>query len=210
MEALLVKYGYLVLALGVSVEGEVFLLAASFMAHRGLIFSLPVVMLVAGAANCGADQPYYMLARTRGRAWLQRRFGGHPRYQKVLDLMKRHGNWLLLGSRYAFGFRIIIPAACGAFGMPPLRFTIINYLGSLQIAGWLARFCLLALFLRPVILRSRAEAPATEIESIFKQHGRHSLSASPCRATSATFWSLGGAAWPHTTPAALEWIRNPK
>jgi len=126
MEALLVKYGYVVLALGVAVEGEAFLLAASFMVHRGLIFSLPMVMLVAVAANCGADQLYYMLARTRGRAWLQRRFGKHPRYQKVVDLIKRHGNWLLLGSRYAFGFRIVIPAACGALGMPPLRFTIIN------------------------------------------------------------------------------------
>jgi phosphatidylglycerol lysyltransferase len=144
MEALLVKYGYLLLALGVSVEGEVFLLAASFMAHRGLMFTLPMVMLVAGAANCAADQLYYMLARTRGRAWLQGRFGKHPRYQKVLDLMKRHGNWLLLGSRYAFGFRIIIPAACGALDMPPLRFTIINlFAGTI----WVIPVALLGFYL---------------------------------------------------------------
>lgn len=126
MEALLVKYGYVVLLLGIAVEGEMFILAASFMARRGLLFSLPLVMLVAIVANCGADQIYYILARTRGRAWLQKRFSEHPRYQKVVDLMKRHGNWLLFGSRYAFGFRIIIPAACGALGMPPLRFTILN------------------------------------------------------------------------------------
>ncbi len=126
MEALLVKYGYAVLLLGVAVEGEMFLLAASFMARRGLLFSLPLVMLVAVVANCGADQVYYILARTRGREWLQKRFSEHPRYQAVVALMKRHGNWLLFGSRYAFGFRIIIPAACGALGMPPVRFTIIN------------------------------------------------------------------------------------
>jgi phosphatidylglycerol lysyltransferase len=130
METLLIRYGYALLFLGVAVEGEVFLLAASYLAHRG-IFSLPLVILVAVIANCGADQIYYVLARTRGYAWLQKRFGEHPRYQKVVNLMARHGSWLLLGSRYAFGFRIIIPAACGALGMPPLRFTIINILASL-------------------------------------------------------------------------------
>ncbi len=126
MEVLLVKYGYAVLLLGIAVEGEMFLLAASFMARRGLFFSLPLVILVAVVANCGADQVYYILARTRGKAWLQKRFSDHPRYQKVVGLMSRHGNWLLFGSRYAFGFRIIIPAACGALGMPPARFTILN------------------------------------------------------------------------------------
>jgi len=130
MEALLIRYGYALLFLGVAVEGEIFLLAASYLAHRG-IFSLPLVILVAVLANCGADQVYYVLARSRGRAWLQGRFGEHPRYQKVMNLMARRGNWLLLGSRFAFGFRIIIPAACGAFDMPPLRFTLINTLAGI-------------------------------------------------------------------------------
>jgi membrane protein DedA with SNARE-associated domain len=51
MEALLIKYGYALLLLGVAVEGEFFLLAASYLAHRG-IFSLPLVILVAIVANC--------------------------------------------------------------------------------------------------------------------------------------------------------------
>jgi phosphatidylglycerol lysyltransferase len=126
MEALLLKYGYVVLLLGVAIEGEMFLLAASFLARRGILFSLPLVILVAVIANFGADQIYYILARKRGREWLKKRFGAHPRYEQVLGRFARHGNWLLLGSRYAFGFRIVIPAACGALGMPPLRFTIIN------------------------------------------------------------------------------------
>ena len=144
MEALLIKYGYVVLMLGIAVEGEIFLLAAAFMAHRGLIFTLPLVILVAIAANCGADQVYYSLARTRGRAWLQKRFGEHPRYQYVVELMRRHGNLLLLGSRYAFGFRIIIPAACGALGMPPLRFAFINLFASVI---WAVPMALLGFYL---------------------------------------------------------------
>ncbi len=144
METLLIKYGYAVLVVGVAIEGEFFLMAASYLAHRGLIFSLPLVILTAIVGNCGADQIYYYLARTRGRAWLQKRFGSHPRYQKVLSLMARHGNWLLLGSRYAVGFRIIIPAACGALDMAPLRFTLINLLAG---AIWAVPTALLGFYI---------------------------------------------------------------
>jgi lysylphosphatidylglycerol synthetase-like protein (DUF2156 family) len=45
--------------------------------------------------------------------------------------MERHSERLLLASRYAVGFRIIIPAACGALGMPPARFNILNLLASI-------------------------------------------------------------------------------
>jgi phosphatidylglycerol lysyltransferase len=130
MEALLVKYGYAVLFLGVAIEGESFLLAASLLAHEG-IFNLRTVILLAIGANCFADQIYYMIARARGLSWLQDRFGRHKQYGQVVDWMVRHSNWLLLGSRYAFGFRIIIPAACGALGMQPLRFTVINLIAGI-------------------------------------------------------------------------------
>jgi len=66
VEHLLIKYGYFVLFLGVAVEGEGFLLASSFMAHRGYLH-LPLIMLVALAANCAADQIYYLMAWARGR-----------------------------------------------------------------------------------------------------------------------------------------------
>src|SRR5262245_3195936 len=133
METLLIEHGYLLLFLGVMVEGEGFLLGAAFLAHRAY-FQLPLVILTAILANCTADQTYYLLARRRGRAWLETRFGGHSRYRKVLSLMERHANWLLVGSRFAVGFRIIIPAACGALGMPPLRFALINIAGGIAWA----------------------------------------------------------------------------
>ena len=80
MQILLIKFGYVLLFAGVMVEGESFLLAAGLLAHRGMLH-LPLVIVVAIFANCAADQAYYMVARTRGRAWLQKRFGQHPRYQ---------------------------------------------------------------------------------------------------------------------------------
>lgn len=129
MEHLLIKYGYLLLFAGVAVEGEAFLLGGAFLAHRGY-FYLPWVIVVAVASNCVADQTYYLMARARGRSWLELRFGQHPRYQRVTSIMARHADWLLLSSRFAFGFRILIPAACGALGMPVVRFSVINLLAG--------------------------------------------------------------------------------
>jgi phosphatidylglycerol lysyltransferase len=125
MESLLVKYGYALLFAGVALEGEVFLLTAAFLAQRGAL-NLSIVLIVAIVANCSADQVYYTIARARGADWLEARFGRHKQYSLAIGWMRRHSNWLLLGSRFVFGFRIIIPAACGALGMPPLRFALLN------------------------------------------------------------------------------------
>jgi phosphatidylglycerol lysyltransferase len=130
MELLLIKYGYVLVFLGVAFEGEAVLLASALLAQRGF-FHLPVVIAVAVAANSLSDQVYYQLARIRGRSWLERRFSRHPRYHQLIDLIGRRGGWLLLASRFVYGLRIAIPAACGAFGMGIARFTLIDLLAGL-------------------------------------------------------------------------------
>lgn len=130
MELLLLKYGYLLLFLGIIFEGEAFLLAGAFLSNRGY-FDIRTVALVAFAANTLSTQFYYMAARVRGRRWFEKRFGEASRYRKVAGWTHRHGNWLLVVSRFAIGFRIVIPAACGAFGMPFSRFLLLNMLSGL-------------------------------------------------------------------------------
>ena len=125
MELLLLKYGYLLLFAGVIFEGEAVLIAGSFLASRGY-FNLQTVALVALAANTMSAQFYYTAARVRGRRWFEGRFPEKSIYRKIINWVARRDNWLLLVSRFLFGFRIVIPAACGAFGMPAVRFTILN------------------------------------------------------------------------------------
>jgi membrane protein DedA with SNARE-associated domain len=91
METLLLKYGYALLFLGVALEGEFFLLAAAFLAQRG-VFSLPIVLFIAIVANCSADQIYYTIARARGLVWLEARFGRHKQYSQIVSWMRRHSN----------------------------------------------------------------------------------------------------------------------
>ena len=131
MESLLVKYGYALVFAGIAVEGEAALLAAGLLARHGF-FRLPVVILVAVAANTFADQFYFRLARQRGRAWVEKRFGQHERFQSLMERMGRHAFPLLVVSRFAYGLRIAIPAACGVVGMSTLSFTLVDLLaGSL-------------------------------------------------------------------------------
>lgn len=134
METLLLKFGYLLLFVGVALEGEFTLMAGAYLAHQGY-FNLWLVILVALLANWSAVQIYYTLAKSRGRPWLEGRFGRNPHFQQVLKLTDRYSGWLMFLSRFAIGFRIIIPAACGAVGMSGLRFTILNLVG---VAIWVA------------------------------------------------------------------------
>jgi phosphatidylglycerol lysyltransferase len=137
VEALLVKYGYVLLFGGVIVEGEIFLLTAAFLAHHGY-FDVPTVIAVAVAATMLGDQVYYQAARARGRAWLERRKGVRAKYARIIDLTARRGPWLLLASRYTYGFRIVIPAACGAVGMPAGLFTFMDFIAVAVWAGLMA------------------------------------------------------------------------
>src|SRR5215510_2046022 len=87
--------------------------------------------MVALAANTLSAQFYYTAARVRGRSWFEGRFPENSSYRKIIRWVGARDNWLLLISRFLFGFRIVIPAACGAFGMSAVRFMIINILAGI-------------------------------------------------------------------------------
>ena len=62
-------------------------------------------------------------------------------------------------------------------GVDPQTTHAARFLGALQLASWAARFYVLVLVLRPVILRRRQEAPAADVGRVVREHGRRSLSA---------------------------------
>jgi len=88
------------------------------------------VIVVAAAATVTINQVYFWLARRFG----QQRVAAMRTYrtiQPVLDRIDRHGTLLVFFSRFFYGFRIAIPAACGATGMSAVRFTIVDVVGSI-------------------------------------------------------------------------------
>jgi membrane protein DedA with SNARE-associated domain len=125
----ILRYGYALVFLSAAVEGDATLLTATFLAHRGYLH-LDLVIAVAAAGTVTINQVYFWLARI----YAQKRIASLRANRKihiVLDRIDRHGALLVLFSRFVYGFRIAIPAACGATGMSPVQFTSGDVAGSI-------------------------------------------------------------------------------
>ncbi len=125
MHEALLTYGYLLVFLGTIIEGDATLLAAAFLAHQGR-FSLVAVLLVAALATTLANEAYFFLARRHSS-----RLPAAGLMDKVRQSVERRGGVLLFFSRFIFGLRIAIPAACGATGMRRSKFLLLNAAGAL-------------------------------------------------------------------------------
>ena len=139
MEHLLLQYGYVLIFVGSIVEGDATLLAASFLAHRGY-FALPYVVLTAAIATTAWNEAVFHGARRAGKPFFERQAAKHKRYKGVQEWVCRRSVLLLLFSRYILGFRLAIPIACGAVGMRPLLFLVVNAAGAVM---WAVPVCLL-------------------------------------------------------------------
>src|SRR5688572_21195622 len=109
--------GYVLVFFGSLLEGDATLLTAAFLAHQRH-FNLLGVMAVAALASTLANEAVYYLARTRSRKYFERKVASHPKYDRVQSWIHKRSVVLLLLSRYLYGFRMAVPAACGMTGMP--------------------------------------------------------------------------------------------
>ena len=125
----ILRYGYALVFVAAAFEGDATLLTATFLAHRGYL-QLDLVIVVAAAATVTINQVYFWLARTYGRQRVAA-LRANRRVTSMLDRVHRHGTLIVLFSRFVYGFRIAIPAACGATGMSPIAFTIGDVIGSI-------------------------------------------------------------------------------
>jgi membrane protein DedA with SNARE-associated domain len=130
IEEYLQQHGYVFIFAGSILEGDATLLAASFLAQRQHFF-LPWVIAVASAATILFNQLIYALARNRGRRYLESKMASHKRYGRICEWVQSKSIGLLLVSRYIFGFRMAIPAACAMSGMRPMTFFVANVAGAI-------------------------------------------------------------------------------
>lgn len=147
MTELLLTYRYIIVFFGSIFEGDATLLGASFLAHRHLM-SFAAVLATAGAATILWNELIFYLSRRNGKDFLQKRVGRHPKYDRVQRWVRRRSVVLLLFSRYIFGFRLAIPVACGATGMRPATFTLVNAAGAVL---WAVPVGCIAFFLGNVL-----------------------------------------------------------
>jgi membrane protein DedA with SNARE-associated domain len=112
LEYLISHYGYVALVIGTFVEGESILIVAGFAVHLGYL-KLQCVILTAFAGTMAGDQLYFFLGRVKGEVFLQRQPRWETKVKRVWKLLDRYRTLLILGFRFAYGLRTVIPFAIG-------------------------------------------------------------------------------------------------
>lgn len=142
LQYLVETLGYPVVFLGTFFEGETILVIAGFVAHRGYL-DLPWVILLAFTGSFCGDQFFFFLGRTKGRDFLSARPAWQVSARKAQRLLDRYQTYVLLGFRFLYGLRMVIPFLVGASGFRPSRFLLLNVIGALvwsvivALAGYL-------------------------------------------------------------------------
>ncbi len=130
LQQFLEHFGYLALFVGTFFEGETILVLAGFLAHRGYL-QLDLVMLTAFAGRYAGDQLWYFLGRRHGRALLARRPALQAGSERALRLLQKRPDLWVLGFRFVYGMRSVMPVAIGLSGYPPRRFLLLNAISAL-------------------------------------------------------------------------------
>ena len=126
---LVIRYGYVLVVAGVIVEGDATLVTAAFLAHSGYL-ALGPVMALAAVTSLTMNQVYFRLGRRHGVSRVAKA-DGRRLFRNIVRHTRKHAIWLLLMSRFVFGFRMAIPMTVGALGMTTTRFLIADVGGAI-------------------------------------------------------------------------------
>ncbi len=133
-EEALQRYGYVVLFLGSGLEGDAVLGTAAILAQQGKLHTVST-FLIAIAGSVLASELSFRLGRSQGGGWVANRAGENPKFDRVKGWVANRSRLLVFASRFLWGFRLTIPALCGASGMTQPTFTFWNFAGALVWAG---------------------------------------------------------------------------
>ena len=130
MEAFLQAYGYWAILIGTFLEGETILVLGGLAAHMGYMDLTGVILAAFAGSLCG-DQLFFFLGRRHSTFLLNRRPAWKFRLERANRLIDRFQTPLILGFRFLYGLRTVMPFAIGISTVPVLRFVFLNALGAL-------------------------------------------------------------------------------
>jgi membrane protein DedA with SNARE-associated domain len=129
LETLLKAYGYWAVLIGTFAEGETVLVLGGFAAHRGYL-ALPWVILAAFVGSLMGDQLFFYLGRKHTQWVLARRPLWKARIDRAHQLMERFRTLLILGFRFMYGLRTIIPFLLGMSSVSTKKFIILDVIAA--------------------------------------------------------------------------------
>ncbi len=129
LEQLVSDYGYLALFIGTFLEGETIMVLSGLAAKRGFL-ELPWVMLVGGVGSLLGDQFFFFLGRRHRNKPAVRFATMRDKMCRAGHLLDRHRVPVMLGFRFLYGLRAVLPYV---IGMGPVRtptFMFLNFVGA--------------------------------------------------------------------------------
>ena len=130
LETLLKTYGYWAIFIGTFAEGETILILGGIAAKLGYL-ALPWVILAAFIGSLCGDQLFFYLGRTHSQRFLARLPSWKERIYKAQRLLARFQTPLILGFRFLYGLRMVIPFVIGMGSVPRRRFFFLNTISAL-------------------------------------------------------------------------------
>ena len=129
LEQIVTNYGYIGVLIGTFLEGETILIIAGFLAHQGYL-ELIYVIVAAFVGTLAGDQLYFYIGRFKGKKFIENRPAWQPRIKRVNTLLDKHQTLVILGFRFVYGIRTVVPFVLGTSGISPIRFLILNACGA--------------------------------------------------------------------------------
>ena len=123
------SYGYWAVFGWTFIEGESLLALAGLAAQQGwLEFHWVIAAAIAGSFL--GDQIWFFLGRTQGPKLLARYPKYAPRVARAHELLGRYQTPLILGVRFLYGLRAVLPFVIGMSRISTLKFQLLNFAGA--------------------------------------------------------------------------------
>lgn len=144
------QYGYIAVGIGCFLEGEISVFAGMIAAREGILTPLGV-FLTALIATYIADNFWFQIGRIFGRPALVKR----PRYRRkaarVEYLVDRYGPVVMIGFRFFYGLRYVMPFVLASLGIASWRFALYDAIG---VVLWSVTISIAAYYLAGIAERA--------------------------------------------------------
>jgi membrane protein DedA with SNARE-associated domain len=129
IHSFIASYGYLVLFLGIFIEGETFLILAGFAAHQGHMH-FPWVVLIGFLGAFLYSQIVFFLGRLKIKIWLKRYSSVHSQIQSLHGIIEKNQIFFILGFMFLYGLRTISLLALGTSDVGRKKFILFSLIGT--------------------------------------------------------------------------------
>jgi membrane protein DedA with SNARE-associated domain len=125
---------YILVLLGMYLEGEVVLITSIIAAQHGHL-DLWIVLTSGAVGTFMADCTSFFLGRIKGQSWVESKRRLRPRIRIIERRLHRHPWLVFFGYRFMYGFRSVVPIVLGVTRIKTVKFLIFS---AVSIVVWIA------------------------------------------------------------------------